>query len=118
MDTLILGLLLLKSRTIYEIRKTLSSSMQLLYSCSTGSIQAALKCLEAIEKSKWDCIAFYISAINYHGLEDEENAKESLKKCIELNDKFVDAYVFLASLIYKSNTELAIKYLDSVGLSS
>lgn len=43
MDTLILGLLLLKSRTIYEIRKTLSSSMQLLYSCSTGSIQAALK---------------------------------------------------------------------------
>lgn len=74
----------------------------------------SLKCLEAIEKSKWDCIAFYISAINYQGLEDEENAKESLKKCIELNDKFVDAYVFLASLIYKSNTELAIKYLDSV----
>ena len=43
MDTLILGLLLLKSRTLYEIRKTLGSSMQLLYSCSTGSIQAALK---------------------------------------------------------------------------
>lgn len=47
MDTLILGLLLLKSRTIYEIRKTLSSGMQLLYSCSTGSIQAALKKLVA-----------------------------------------------------------------------
>lgn len=44
MDTLILGLLLIKGRTIYEIRKLLSSSgMQLLYSCSTGSIQAALK---------------------------------------------------------------------------
>lgn len=44
MDTLILGLLLLKSRTIYEIRKLLSSSsIQLLYSCSTGSIQAAIK---------------------------------------------------------------------------
>lgn len=48
MDNLILGLLLLKSRTIYEIRKMLSSSsMQLLYSCSTGSIQAALKKLVA-----------------------------------------------------------------------
>ena len=48
MDTLILGLLLLKSRTIYEIRKVLSSSsMQLLYSCSTGSIQAALRKLVA-----------------------------------------------------------------------
>lgn len=47
MDTLILGLLLLKSRTIYEIRKTLGSGMQLLYSCSTGSIQAALRKLVA-----------------------------------------------------------------------
>lgn len=70
------------------------------------------KCLEAIDKNKWDCIAFYISAINYHGLEDNENAKEALKKCIDLNDKFVDAYVFLASLIYISNTELATEYLD------
>ncbi|MDD6038547.1 MAG: PadR family transcriptional regulator [bacterium] len=44
MDTLILGLLLLKDRTLYEIRKLLSSSsIQLLYSCSTGSIQAAIK---------------------------------------------------------------------------
>lgn len=43
MDTLILGLLILQGKTIYEIRKILSSSMQLMYSCSTGSIQAALK---------------------------------------------------------------------------
>lgn len=43
MDTLILGLLILQSRTIYEIRKILSTSMRLLYSCSTGSIQAALR---------------------------------------------------------------------------
>ena len=70
--------------------------------------------MESIDKSEWDCIVFYISAINYQGLKDNENAKEALKKCIDLNDKFVDAYVFLASLIYKSNAELATEYLDHV----
>ena len=82
-----------------------------MYKMEFGESQ---RCLEAIDQSEWDCIVFYISAINYQGLEDNENAKEALKKCIELNDKFVDAYVFFASLIYKSNAELATEYLDHV----
>ncbi len=43
MENLILELLLLQRRTIYEIRKKLAANMDLLYSCSTGSIQAALR---------------------------------------------------------------------------
>ena len=43
MDKIILGLLLLKSRTIYEIRAKFSDSLNLMYSSSTGGIQAALK---------------------------------------------------------------------------
>ncbi len=43
MDTLILGLLLLKSRTIYEIRERIRSGLNTIYSDSMGSIQAAIK---------------------------------------------------------------------------
>jgi len=43
MDTLILGLLLLKSRTVYEIRERIRSGLNTMYSDSMGSIQAAIK---------------------------------------------------------------------------
>ena len=43
MDNLILGLLILHPRTIYQLRKRIEEGMQLMYSCSTGSIQAAIK---------------------------------------------------------------------------
>lgn len=43
MDTLILGLLLLKSRTVYEIRLRIRSGLNTMYSDSMGSIQAAIK---------------------------------------------------------------------------
>lgn len=43
MDKIILGLLILKSRTIYEIRAKFADNLNLMYSSSTGSIQAALK---------------------------------------------------------------------------
>ena len=47
MEDLILGLLLLRSRTIYEIREAISEGLNLMYSDSPGSIQAALKKLRA-----------------------------------------------------------------------
>lgn len=43
MENIILGLLLLQSRTIYQLRKRIDQGLNLMYSCSTGSIQAAIK---------------------------------------------------------------------------
>lgn len=43
MENVILGLLLLQPRTIYQLRKRIDEGLNLMYSCSTGSIQAALR---------------------------------------------------------------------------
>ena len=43
MEHIILGLLMLQSMTIYQLRKRINSGLNLMYSCSTGSIQAAIK---------------------------------------------------------------------------
>lgn len=62
MDSLILGLLILKSRTIYEIKEKIKSGLNLMYSNSMGSIQAAIKkllekgfieCIECVESGKF-----------------------------------------------------------------
>lgn len=62
MDTLILGLLILQSRTAYEIKMRISKGLNLMYSNSMGSIQAAIKkllsngyveFLEFVEKGKY-----------------------------------------------------------------
>ncbi len=47
MDKIILGLLMLSSRTIYEIKSRIAQGLELMYSSSTGSIQAAIKKLMA-----------------------------------------------------------------------
>ena len=43
MDNIILGLLLLCSRTIYQLRERIHKGLNLMYSSSMGSIQAAIK---------------------------------------------------------------------------
>ncbi len=43
MDNIILGLLLLCSRTIYQLRERIDKGLNLMYSSSMGSIQAAIK---------------------------------------------------------------------------
>lgn len=43
MDYMILGLLLLCKRTIYQLRERIDKGMNLMYSSSMGSIQAAIK---------------------------------------------------------------------------
>lgn len=62
MDNMILGLLLLESRTIYQLRERISKGMNLMYSSSMGSIQAAVKKLlnygyisykESVENGKY-----------------------------------------------------------------
>lgn len=62
MDHIILGLLLLQSKTIYQLRERISKGMDLMYSSSMGSIQAAIKKLlnhgyisyeESVENGKY-----------------------------------------------------------------
>lgn len=62
MDNIILGLLLLSSRTIYQLRERIGKGLNLMYSSSMGSIQAAIKKLldrgyigyeEAVENGKY-----------------------------------------------------------------
>lgn len=43
MENIVLGLLLLQSRSIYQLRKRINEGLYLMYSCSMGSIQAAIK---------------------------------------------------------------------------
>ncbi len=47
MDHMILGLLLLCDRTIYQLRERIAKGLDLMYSSSMGSIQAAVKKLLA-----------------------------------------------------------------------
>lgn len=62
MDNIILGLLLLTNRTIYELRERIDKGLYLMYSSSMGSIQAAVKKLlragyiqyeESVENGKY-----------------------------------------------------------------
>ena len=62
MDNIILGLLLLSSRTIYQLRERIDKGLNMMYSNSMGSIQAAIKKLlncgyiqyeEAVENGKY-----------------------------------------------------------------
>lgn len=62
MDHMILGLLLLESRTICQLRERIKKGMDLMYSGSMGSIQAAIKKLlnhgyiryeESVENGKY-----------------------------------------------------------------
>ena len=55
MENIILGLLYYKGRTIYELKLRFESSLSMMYSSSTGSIQSALKKLlsaEEVERSE------------------------------------------------------------------
>lgn len=62
MDNIILGILLLSSRTIYQLRERIDKGLNMMYSSSMGSIQAAIKKLlncgyiqyeETIENGKY-----------------------------------------------------------------
>ena len=47
MDYMILGILLLGNRTIYQLRERVNKGLHLMYSSSMGSIQAAVKKLQS-----------------------------------------------------------------------
>lgn len=62
MDKIILALLFFKSRTLYDLREKFSGGLKLMYSSSTGSLQAAIKkllreelisCEEKVENGRY-----------------------------------------------------------------
>ena len=68
MDYIILGLLILSNRTIYQLRSRIDKGLNMMYSSSTGSIQAALKKL------------LNSGYIDYHEFQD--NGKQKKEYCI------------------------------------
>lgn len=54
MDNIILGLLLLNNRTIYQLRDRINKGLNMMYSSSMGSIQAAIKKLLNCEYIKFE----------------------------------------------------------------
>ncbi len=96
MDNMILGLLLLSSRTIYQLRERIDKGLNMMYSSSMGSIQAAIKKLlncgyikyeEAVENGKYKKIysitesgkqsftEWITTPLNVQGIKNPELAK-------------------------------------------
>lgn len=78
MDNIILGLLLLCNRTIYQIRERIDKGLNLMFSSSMGSIQAAIKKLlnngyigfeEKVENGKYKKIYFITDSGRQHFFE-------------------------------------------------
>lgn len=63
-DYIILGLLILSNRTIYQLRSRIDKGLNLMYSNSTGSIQAAIK---KLLNNKY---------IDYHDIQDNGKKKK------------------------------------------
>jgi len=77
-DNIVLGLLLLCSRTIYQLRERIDKGLNLMYSSSMGSIQAAVRKLlncgyidfeEAVENGKYKKVYRITESGKQHFLE-------------------------------------------------
>lgn len=78
MDNVILGLLLLSNRTIYQLRDRIAKGMDLMFSSSMGSIQAAIKKLsssgyitftEVVEQGKYKKVYHITDSGRQHFME-------------------------------------------------
>lgn len=113
MDNLILGLLLLQSRTIYQLRDRVSKGLNIMYSSSMGSIQAAIKKLlrqeyityeETVENGKYKKI-YSLTEIGKEHFYDWINSpiEEQSAKSPEL------AKVYFMGFSDKQNREASIQ---------
>ena len=116
MEFVILGLLIIKAQTLYELNKQFAQSVSLFYSASFGSLQAAIKRLlvneyvdfeEALENGR--------NKKTYHVTEKGEKAFYEWMSA-EINDNKLEvasiSRVFLLGLI-KSKSE-KIKILNEI----
>ncbi len=113
MDNIILGLLLMCNRTIYQLRERINKGINLMYSSSMGSIQAAIKKLlnsgfisyeEIVDNGKYKKI-YYITESGRQHFFDWINApiEEQCPKSPEL------AKVYFMGFSEKKNREKSIQ---------
>ena len=79
MDNIILGLLLMCNRTIYQLRERIDKGINLMYSSSMGSIQAAIKKFITIS----NITIIHILGLKFKHLDDfnKHKATELLPLC-------------------------------------
>jgi len=116
MDNIILGLLILRSRTIYQLHERIAEGLNLMYSNSMGSIQAALKKLskcgyieyeEIIENGKYKKIYFITDSGKEHFF-DWVNTPMSMQN--NKNPELAKLY-FMGFSDREHRTELLIRYI-------
>ena len=122
MDNIVLGLLILESRTIYQLRDRISKGLNLMYSCSMGSIQAALKKLlnndhitfeEIIEKGKETFFKWInapmenqsvknpeLAKVYFMGFSDKQNRETNIRKHL---DYLKEQYAVLDEICKSAN---------------
>lgn len=119
MDNTILGLLLLSSRTIYQLRERVAKGLNLMYSNSTGSIQAAVKKLlncgyiqyeETVENGKYKKIYSITQSGKQHFLEwiNTPMLIQSIK-----NPELAKLY-FMGFSEEENRTEMLEKYISQL----
>ncbi len=117
MDHLILGLLLLSSRTIYQLRERIAKGLNYMYSSSMGSIQAAVKKLlhcgyvqyeEAVEKGKYKKIYSITDSGKQHFFQ-WVNAPMSIQN--SKNPELAKLY-FMGFSAEESRPEILVQYIS------
>lgn len=119
MDNIILGLLLLSSRTIYQLRDRINKGMNMMFSSSMGSIQAAIKKLlnsgyigfnEKVENGKYKKFYYITDSGRQHFFEWVNSPMES--QC----GKFPElAKVYFMGFADKENRIASVqKHLDTL----
>lgn len=117
MDNIILGLLLLCNRNIYQIRERIDKGLNLMFSSSMGSIQAAIKKLlnngyigfeEKVENGKYKKIYYITDSGRQHFFEWINSPMEA--QC----GKFPElAKVYFMGFAEKESREVCIqKHID------
>ncbi|MCI8408887.1 MAG: PadR family transcriptional regulator [Lachnospiraceae bacterium] len=113
MDNIILGLLLMCNRTIYQLRERIDKGINLMYSSSMGSIQAAIRKLlnckfisykEIVDNGKYKKI-YCITESGIQHFFDWINApiEDQIPKCPELTK------VYFMGFSDKKNRETSIQ---------
>ena len=117
MENIILGLLLLHSRTIYELRNRIEQGMNMMFSSSMGSIQSAIKKLlekdfigfeESVEGGKYKKIYHITESGRQHFLSWVNSPMES--QCGKFPE-FAKVY-FMGFAERESRRESVQRHLD------
>ena len=116
MDFIILGLLVLSNRTIYQLRSRIDKGLNIMYSSSTGSIQAALRKLLSngfidfceIEENGKKKKEYFIT---HKGREEFNNWVNSPVDAVGFKCPDLTKIYFMGFTENKNRTEIISKYI-------